>query len=152
MKKLLIALLTLSITLLILNCQSTEKAAKSAPVATKERTDLPPPVIAAIKDKSWTKTKLVAETWMLVRSKSSGKDKKAALAQGEKKGSYMALMATTGARYSESSLDDLKDKAVYEFKVTGGRMIEDDCKGTSPTTCAFTYMIHLKDLRAIDLK
>ena len=152
MKKLLIASLTLSITLLILNCQSTEKATKSAPVATKERTDLPPPVLAAIKDKSWTKTKLVAETWMLVRSKSSGKDKKVALAQGKQKGSYMALMATTGARYSESSLDDLKGKAVYEFKVTGGRMIEDDCKGTNPTTCAFTYMIHLKDLRAIDLK
>jgi hypothetical protein len=152
MKKLLSNFVLLSITLLVFQCKSTQEPVAEGPTAPKDRTDLPPPVLAAIKDKSWTKTKLVAETWMLVRSKSSGADKKAALAQGEKKASYMALMATTGARYSESSLKNLKDKAVYEFKVTGGRMIEDDCKGSKPATCAFTYMIHLKDLRAIDLK
>ena len=151
MKKILSNLLLLSITVSVFNCKSTQEPVTEAPSAPKERTDLPPPVLAAIKNKSWTKTKLVAETWMLVRSKSSGADKKTALKEGERKASYMALMATTGARYSEASLKNLKDKAVYEFKVTGGRMIEDDCKGSKPTTCAFTYMIHLKDLRAIDL-
>lgn len=138
--------------IILFGCTSAPVKTEQMPEQAKERSDLPPPVLAAIKDKSWKNTKLVAETWMLVRSSSAGNNQAKALEDGEKKASYMALMATTGSRFSEATKENIRGNTMYEFKVTGGKMIEKNCRGKSPATCSFTYMIHLKDLRAIDMK